>query len=99
MNLIKVKYLRNGVPSGNAYTFETPVPVEVGNLVQTADGSICEVVQTDVPVSEVALFRNRLKSIVGIAKSADDEATDPSDGASETTDKEKSPEWGDWIKA
>lgn len=31
-NVIKLKYLRAGQPSGREYTFYTPAPVEVGTL-------------------------------------------------------------------
>ena len=73
MNLIKVKFLRNGKASGRPYTYESQVPVEVGNLVQINDTSIGEVVETDVPESEIESFRGSLKCIVGIAKDADKE--------------------------
>lgn len=70
MNLVKVKFLKNGKPYGRAYTYESPVKVEVGNLVQINEDSIGEVVETNVPVSEIENFRDKLKSIVGIAKDA-----------------------------
>ena len=31
-NVIKLKYLRAGQPSGREYTFYTPAPVEVGDI-------------------------------------------------------------------
>ena len=70
MHLIKVKFLRGGVAAGRPYTYETPVKVEVGNLVQVAGDKIAEVVETDVPESEIESFRDKLKSIIGIAKEA-----------------------------
>lgn len=30
---IKAKYLKNDIPSGKAYTFETDVPVKIGDKV------------------------------------------------------------------
>ena len=35
-NVIKLKYLRAGQPSGREYTFYTPAPVEVGDIVDIA---------------------------------------------------------------
>ena len=68
MNLIKVKFLRNGHASGRAYTYESPVNVEVGNLVQINENSVAEVVETGVSIEEIENFRDKLKSIVGIAR-------------------------------
>lgn len=73
MNLIKVKFLRSGHPSGRPYTYESPVSVEVGNLVQINETSIGEVVEIDVPVAEIEAFRGQLKSIIGIAKAVEPE--------------------------
>lgn len=71
MNLIKVKFLRNGHASGRAYTYESPVNVEVGNLVQINEDSIGEVVEVNVSEAEIENFRDKLKNIVGIAKDAE----------------------------
>ena len=68
MKLIKVKFLRNGVPSGRPYTYETPVPVKVDDLVQISVGSLGIVTETDVDEAEVAVFRDRLKSIIGLVE-------------------------------
>lgn len=68
MNLIKVKFLRNGVPSGRPYTYETPVDVQVNDIVQISIGSQGIVTETDVPEEEVAAFRDRLKSIIGLVE-------------------------------
>ena len=73
MNLIKVKFLRDGKPAGRPYTYESPVPVEVGNIVQINDDAVGEVVQTDVPEIEIEAFRGKLKSIVGVAKETNKE--------------------------
>lgn len=35
-NVIKLKYLRAGQSSGREYTFYTPAPVEVGDIVDIA---------------------------------------------------------------
>ena len=72
MRLVKVKFLRNGKPAGRPYTYESPVPVEVGNIVQINDDAVGEVVETNVPEIEIEAFRGKLKSIVGIAKEVDE---------------------------
>ena len=33
-NIIKLKFLRDGQPAGREYTYFTPVPVAVGDLVE-----------------------------------------------------------------
>ena len=76
-NLIKVKFLRHGQPTGRPYTYETPIPVMEGDLVQINEDSIGEGVQTNVPLSEIENFRDKLKCIVGRAKSADEEEVIP----------------------
>lgn len=76
MDLIKVRFLRNGKASGRPYTYETPVPVKVGNLVQVNNNSVGEVVEVDVPESEIKDFRGMLKCIVGIAKDASEEGVE-----------------------
>ena len=74
--LIKVKYIRNKVPSGRPYTFEAMDHVEVGDrVVLDARGSVGEVVEVNVPDSEVEAFRDKLKFIVGKAPEAEDEAS------------------------
>lgn len=78
MDLVKVKFLKGGKPYGRAYTYETPVKVEVGNLVQVNEDSVAEVVETGVPIEEIENFRDKLKSIVGIAKEV--EVTIPEEG-------------------
>lgn len=67
-NVIKVKFLRNGQPSGRAYTYYTPEPVEVNDIVDlnsskgVAQGVVTEV---DVPEAEILIFGDGAKSIIG----------------------------------
>ena len=68
MKLIKVRFLRNGVPSGRPYTYETPVPVKVDDIVQISVGSLGIVTETDVDEAEVAAFRDKLKTIIGLVE-------------------------------
>ena len=71
-NVIKLKYLRAGQPSGREYTFFTPEPVEVGDLVDIAvvsQGNTSQGVVTavNVPLAEIEPFKDRAKTIIGKA--------------------------------
>lgn len=67
-NVIKVKFLRNGQPSGRAYTYYTPEEVAVGDIVKLdsrngiAHGVVTEI---DVPEKEILAFGAGAKSIIG----------------------------------
>ena len=69
-NVIKLKYLRAGQPSGREYTFYTPAPVEVGDIVDmvspdnTSQGMVTAV---NVPLEEIEAFKDRAKTIIGKA--------------------------------
>jgi len=67
-NIIKVKFLKNGQPSGRDYTYYTPEPVEVGDTVgiDTDRGVAKGIVSfTDVPEAEIAPFKDKAKTIIG----------------------------------
>lgn len=70
-NVVKVKFLRNGQPSGRAYTYYTPVEVAVADIVELesrngiAQGIVTEV---DVPEEEILVFGDGAKSIIGKAQ-------------------------------
>ena len=71
-NVIKLKYLRAGQPSEIEYTFFTPEPVEVGDLVDIAvvsqdNTSQGVVTATNVPLAEIEAFKDRAKTIIGKA--------------------------------
>jgi hypothetical protein len=76
-NVIKVKFLRGGKPSGRAYTYYTPEEVAVGDIVELnsrngiAQGIVTEV---DVPEEEIQAFGDGAKSILG--KHVDEELDD-----------------------
>lgn len=65
MNLIKAKFLKEGEPSGRAYTYISDIPVEVGDMVQLNEKGIGIVTEINVPEAEVESFKDKLKSIVG----------------------------------
>lgn len=68
-DVIKVKFLRNGEPSGRAYTYYTPEEVAVGDIVDLdsrngiAQGVVTEV---DVPEEEIMRFGDGAKAILGL---------------------------------
>lgn len=71
-NVIKLKYLRAGQTSGREYTFYTPEPVEVGDLVDIAvvsqdNKSQGVVTAVNVPLAEIEPFKDRAKAIIGKA--------------------------------
>jgi hypothetical protein len=76
-NVIKVKFVRNGQPSGRAYTYYTPVDVEVGDIVDlNSRNGIAQGVVTaiDVPSEEIKAFGDGAKSILGKAPEKESEA-------------------------
>ena len=80
-NVIKLKYLRAGQPSGREYTFYTPTPVEVGDIVDIAvvspdNTSQGMVTAVNVPLEEIEAFKDRAKTIIGKAAQRT-EAEDP----------------------
>lgn len=66
MNLIKVRFLKDGQPTGKPYTYNAPIAVKPGDTIQinsTAKGVVTEV---DVSEEEVGILLNRIKCIEGI---------------------------------
>lgn len=68
MQIIKVRFLNNGTPSGKAYTYYSPVKVAVGDTVQINSAATGVVVEVDVPLEEVWAYRDRIKNIVGLVE-------------------------------
>lgn len=66
MQLIKVRFLNNGTSSGKAYTYYSPVNVSVGDTVQINSTATGVVVEMDVADEEVASYRDKIKTIVGM---------------------------------
>lgn len=72
MNLIKLKFLRAGEPSGREYTYISKSDVSVGDtvIVRPPESPDHEppkgiVTAVNVPESEVESFKDKLKEIVG----------------------------------
>ncbi len=66
MQLIKVRFLNNETPSGKAYTYYSPVNVSVGDTVQINSTATGVVVEMGVADEEVASYRDKIKTIVGM---------------------------------
>lgn len=63
--LIKVKFLKIGIPSGRAYTYLVPKDMEIvsGDEVILPGGKHGIVVEVDVPECEVGTFKDKIKYI------------------------------------
>jgi len=67
-NIIKVKFLKDGEPSGREYTYFTPYEAEVGDTVDIEQrGAVAHgiVTQVNVPEEEIAAFADKAKYIIG----------------------------------
>lgn len=67
MDLVKLKFLRDGKPSGKEYTYISNYEAEVGDTVVISKGTGKKgiITEINVPVSEVEDYRGNLKEIVG----------------------------------
>lgn len=75
MNLVKLRFLRDGKPQGREYSYISKEKVEVGDIVVVREpdqpGTEAPkgiITMVDVPESEVEKFKDRLKAIVGKAE-------------------------------
>lgn len=73
-NIIKLRFLHDGSPQEREYTYFTPVLVSVGDTVSIDDHKKGIVTAVDVPEEEIAAFRDRAKTIVGIAPAESEES-------------------------
>ncbi|MDF2908305.1 MAG: hypothetical protein K0R34_3626 [Herbinix sp.] len=65
VNIIKVKFLKDGQPSGRAYTYFSENPLSVDDKVQINSASIGVVTEIDVPEEEIKDYRDKCKFIHG----------------------------------
>lgn len=63
--LIKVRFLKNDLPQGNAYTYYSNDSVEVGELVQVNASAKGVVTEIDVPEETIKDFADKVKFIQG----------------------------------
>lgn len=64
-NIIKVKFLKAGEPSGRAYTYYSKQPVEVGDKVQINLQSVGIVTDIHVSEEEIEPYKDKVKFIHG----------------------------------
>ncbi len=67
-NIIKLRFIRKGEPTGREYTYYTPEKVEIGDIVEIESRNEISkgvVTQIDVPEEEIAPFRDIAKTILG----------------------------------
>lgn len=65
MQIIKVKFLKNGTPSGMAYTYFSNEVVVVGDLVKVNEHATGIVTTINVPEESIEDIRDRVKHIYG----------------------------------
>lgn len=68
MQIIKIKFLKDGIPVGKDYTYYSAVEVVPGNIVQINSSAKGVVVEVDVPEAEIEAYRDKVKTIVGLAE-------------------------------
>lgn len=68
MQLIKIRFLKNNVSLGRLYTYLAPDDIEEGEMVQLNASAKGIVIEVGVSESEVAGFRDGVKTIIGRAE-------------------------------
>jgi hypothetical protein len=63
--ILKVRFLKDGQPSGRSYTYFSETEVKVGDMVQVNLQAKGTVVEVDVPEEEIKDFRDKVKFIHG----------------------------------
>ena len=72
--IVKVKFLRNGVPSGRTYSYIAPDDGEtykVGDYVYLSGDSVGLIVETDVPEDKAGYTVDKLRTFIGRAENPD----------------------------
>ena len=73
---IKVKFIKGDKPAGREYTYSSEIPVNVGDKVELPGGAKGIVTAVDVPESEVAGYKDKIKTINGLADETREEKED-----------------------
>lgn len=74
MQIIKVRFLKDSKPTGKAYVYYSPVDVAVGDTVKINSAATGVVDEIDVPEEEIAAYRDKVKTIVGLVEYEEEEA-------------------------
>lgn len=87
MNLVKLRFLRDGKSQGREYSYISKEKVEVGDMVVVrepdrpgAEAPKGIITMIDVPEAEVEKFKDRLKTIVGKVEESITERVEAEDG-------------------
>lgn len=90
MNLVKLRFLRDGKPQGREYSYISKEKVEVGDIVVVresdrpgAEAPKGVITMINVPEAEVEKFKDKLKAIVGKAEESFTERVEAEDGKDE----------------
>ncbi|MDO5540569.1 MAG: hypothetical protein Q4F83_10955 [Eubacteriales bacterium] len=68
MQIIKVRFLKEDKPTGKEYTYYSLVAVTPGDAVQINSSAKGIVTEVDVPEEEIAAYRDKVKTIVGLVE-------------------------------
>lgn len=77
MQIIKVRFLKEDKPAGKEYTYYSLVAVKPGDTVQINSSAKGVVTEVDVPEAEIAAYRDKVKTIVGLVEDKPVETFDP----------------------
>lgn len=77
MQIIKVRFLKEDKPTGKEYTYYSPVAVKPGDIVQINSAAKGIVTEIDVPEAEIAAYRDKVKTIMGLMEEKPAETFDP----------------------
>lgn len=68
MQIIKVRFLKEGNPIGKSYTYYSPVDVVAGDIVQINNTATGVVTEVNVPDEEISAYKDKVKTIIGVVK-------------------------------
>lgn len=66
--VIKLRFLKNGIPAGGEYSYLAPCELAVGDYVEApsrSGASTAVVTAINVPEAEISRFRDRIKTVLG----------------------------------
>lgn len=64
--LVKVRFIKYGIPSGREYTYRSQIPLVVGDTVELPNNGTGIVTEIDVPESKVESYAEKIKDIIGL---------------------------------
>ena len=73
---IKVKFIKGDKPVGREYTYSSEMPVNIGDMVELPGSAKGIVTAVNVPESEIAGYKDKIKPIKGLAGEKREEKED-----------------------